>query len=262
MDYLATYNRLIEKARSENRKRSKVVYYEGHHIIPRCMGGKGKTKDINHPNIVLLTAKEHYIAHRLLCQIYPDNEKLRFALWCMINGLHNKSNRYQISARSFEQMRITHAEFISNYLKGRPKNSFIKPIPAVINKTRYIMSDDHKDKIRASLKGRKESLDVRAKKLGRIPWNKGKKLNEDQYQSRLSKFRSTLESKGPRVISDEHKKKLSIALKGRPSKNKGRKFLIPRSEEYCQKLKDSWQRRRTSKSAVNVINTNNDMQNS
>jgi len=54
------------------------------HIIPKCLGGQGTVLNVTHPNIVLLTAKEHYMAHRLLCEIYPDNKKLRYALWMMI----------------------------------------------------------------------------------------------------------------------------------------------------------------------------------
>lgn len=39
-------------------------YTEKHHIIPRSMGGKD-TKE----NLVVLTAREHYIAHLLLTKI-------------------------------------------------------------------------------------------------------------------------------------------------------------------------------------------------
>ena len=40
MNYQKIYDDLISKAKSENRKKYKGVYYEKHHIIPRCLRGK------------------------------------------------------------------------------------------------------------------------------------------------------------------------------------------------------------------------------
>ena len=44
---------------------------EVHHIVPKCLGGSNKKE-----NLVELTAREHFICHRLLCEIYPKNKKL------------------------------------------------------------------------------------------------------------------------------------------------------------------------------------------
>ena len=52
MNYQKIYENLISKAKSENRKKYKGVYYESHHIIPRCLGGNNDKE-----NKVLLTAK-------------------------------------------------------------------------------------------------------------------------------------------------------------------------------------------------------------
>jgi hypothetical protein len=106
MNYEKIYNDLISKARSEDRKRTKGIYYEGHHIIPKCMGGEGRTKDSTHPNIILLTAKEHYMAHRFLCMIYPTNNKLFYALWRMINHKGSRTNkRYIPGSRIYARLR-------------------------------------------------------------------------------------------------------------------------------------------------------------
>jgi hypothetical protein len=112
MNYEKIYNDIISKARSENRKKVKGgIYYEAHHIIPKCMGGEGMTYQHNHTNIILLTAKEHYIAHRLLCEIYPDNNKLRYALWMMING-SSKYERYIPSSKIYENLKKEHSSVI------------------------------------------------------------------------------------------------------------------------------------------------------
>ena len=41
MNYIKIYNKLIIKAKSENRKKFDSVYYEAHHIQPKSFGGKG-----------------------------------------------------------------------------------------------------------------------------------------------------------------------------------------------------------------------------
>ena len=52
-------------------------YSEIHHIIPKSLGGKD-SKD----NLVKLSAKEHFIAHRLLAKIYPDSGMV-YAIYMM-----------------------------------------------------------------------------------------------------------------------------------------------------------------------------------
>lgn len=57
-------------------------YFEGHHILPRCLGGEGQTKD-KHPNIIRLYPEEHYLAHKLLLEKYPGVKQLEFAFHMM-----------------------------------------------------------------------------------------------------------------------------------------------------------------------------------
>lgn len=66
MNHQKIYEAIIQKAKYENRvKLSKnqegYVYYEKHHILPRCLNGSNDKE-----NLVLLTAREHYICHKLL----------------------------------------------------------------------------------------------------------------------------------------------------------------------------------------------------
>lgn len=120
MDYRRLYDSIISKAKSENR--SKVdrdnlnyIYYEAHHIIPKCMGGKGKTVDWKtHPNIVLLTAKEHYICHMLLVQMYPHNNSLASSFLLMCNSPHTKTGntRYIPSSKMYEFAKLSKSRAI------------------------------------------------------------------------------------------------------------------------------------------------------
>lgn len=74
------------------------MVYETHHIKPRCMGG---TEDIY--NLVDLTPREHYIAHMLLAEEYPNEEKIVCA-WHFMSVI--KQDRYQATPEEYEKSRI------------------------------------------------------------------------------------------------------------------------------------------------------------
>jgi hypothetical protein len=58
MNYTQIYNQLIERAKQ---RKSVEGYKEIHHIIPRSEGGTDESD-----NLVELTGREHFIAHKLL----------------------------------------------------------------------------------------------------------------------------------------------------------------------------------------------------
>ena len=131
MDYQKIYNQIVERA--QNRKLE--GYSEKHHITPKCMGGLNDLE-----NMVELTAREHFICHRLLCEIHPENTKLWYALWLMVIGKNRQDslNPYIMSGRAYEYLRT---EFVKR-ITGIPKPS---------NKGRIITWGD---KISKSLKGK------------------------------------------------------------------------------------------------------------
>lgn len=63
MNYNTLYDALIEKAKHQVLPPG--TYTENHHIVPKCLGGSN-SKD----NIVTLTARQHYIAHKILVKKY------------------------------------------------------------------------------------------------------------------------------------------------------------------------------------------------
>lgn len=73
MNYASIYFSLMEY-----RKKNVIATGEVHHILPRCLGG-----DDSVTNLVRLTYREHYIAHRLLTKIYPENHSLKYAVYMM-----------------------------------------------------------------------------------------------------------------------------------------------------------------------------------
>jgi hypothetical protein len=95
------YNQLIEK-------RLTCIpegYCEKHHIIPKFMGG-----DNSKENLVYLTAREHYIAHKLLMKICEKHSSRKIygksvfsVLAFMMNYFHE--DRYILNSRQIEEIR-------------------------------------------------------------------------------------------------------------------------------------------------------------
>jgi hypothetical protein len=105
MNYSRIYEQIILKSKSEARAKGGAIYYENHHIIPKCLGGNN-SKD----NLVLLTAREHFISHHLLVKMYPSNRKLIHAFWymCNIKNVHQQ-NRYIPSLSIYQEARELNA---------------------------------------------------------------------------------------------------------------------------------------------------------
>lgn len=101
MDYQRIYDQLITNAKKNNK--SKTEYYEKHHILPRSMGG-GDEKS----NLVNLTARQHFIAHRLLEKITKGTP----AHYKMLNALYFMSNKdkSRLNSKSYAKLRATYAK--------------------------------------------------------------------------------------------------------------------------------------------------------
>ncbi len=114
MNYSKHYKLLIESRK--NRSISPGVYYETHHIVPRCMGG------VDSPdNLIKLLPEEHYTAHLLLAKIYPSNEKLWYSCVMMSSGLTGRKNK----CYSFVRIRASSAHSIDVKDRWAKKYGFV-----------------------------------------------------------------------------------------------------------------------------------------
>lgn len=110
--YYVWYTTLIHTAQNKNRKKKKGVYeYDLHHIIPRSLGGSD-----DKINLVLLTPREHFIAHLLLVRCVGNDEVYR-----MVAALIRFKKQAKTS-RKFELFRKT----VSTYSKGSLNASYGK----------------------------------------------------------------------------------------------------------------------------------------
>lgn len=180
MNYQRIYNQIIDRAKT----RQIEGYVEKHHIVPKCLGGNDEKE-----NIVQLTAREHFLCHRLLVEIYPNSEKLWYALFLMSIGKQKeKTKHYVISSRTYEKIKIGWLSRIKN--KPKPKG---------------FMSDELKQKISQSNKG--------------VSRNKGIKFSQNR-KNKIS------QAKKGKTFSSEHIKNLKIGIQNRKPWVKTSKVVI------------------------------------
>lgn len=179
MNYLGQYNNLIASRKTLLRKKGAGIYYEKHHIIPRWLGG-ADVKD----NLILLTAKEHFIAHMLLWKHYRDRSSaLAFHRMTKSN---NFAQERKFTASQFEKARIAFVETQSGknnwtYINGSPNKG--KPSPnkgKKLGKREWMTGDNNPAKnptvalkISAALIGIKKSPE-HVQKLNNIYYSKPK----------------------------------------------------------------------------------------
>ena len=186
MDYQQEYDKIISQARSENRKKMKGgTYYEAHHIVPLCLGGEGKTSEWKtHPNIVLLTAKEHFFAHYYLMLANPKQAKLAHAFWKMCFS-STSQKRDQINLAEFADMYQKGKELVAYETSKRFKGKKIGPrSEEVKQKMRKPKSEAHKQKIREANLGKKRSTEAIEKTAAK---NRGRSRPDVGARNRLLK---------------------------------------------------------------------------
>jgi hypothetical protein len=96
MNYQKIHDSIIERAKLRNLEAG--VYYEKHHILARSVGGGNDAE-----NLVLLTAKEHFVIHRLLFQVDSENRKLADAFIFLCNQCFMSKFENQQDHMSWEE---------------------------------------------------------------------------------------------------------------------------------------------------------------
>ena len=83
MNYVKIYKQLVDSRKLLCRFKSANDGLESHHIIPKSLGRSNRAT-----NKVLLTYREHFLAHALLVHMHDgkDKAKMSYALWMMCNS--------------------------------------------------------------------------------------------------------------------------------------------------------------------------------
>lgn len=235
MNYQNIYNSLIQK-RQINKLHKSQCYCECHHIVPRSLNGSNDTV-----NLVNLTAREHYIAHRLLEKITKEqyginsieHGKMLHAIWQM---MHSKKHKHIINSRTYDFLRIERSKMLSIQMSGAKNPMYGKSAASFMSNKKYnewceniskgntgrIVTIETRQKISNSKKGSIVSQECREKISKTLTGYKRPKEICEKISKTLTGYK-----RPPRTL--EHRRKLGESLKGKCSGEKngcfGRKWM-------------------------------------
>ena len=176
--YYTWYINICQAAQIRDWRKGTGVYLEKHHILPKSFGLGGEKDQLN---LVHLTAKEHYIVHRLLPRFINHTglkKKMDYALWY----LSNRNTEYTPSSRIYElakQQLIKNIQLRNDSAITRLKKSRPGKLNGMYGKT-------HTNKVKEKLSAlRKEQLTGKsyeelygAEKASRLKKDKSVKLKK------------------------------------------------------------------------------------
>jgi hypothetical protein len=134
MNYLSIYNSIMQQARNRTLEHG----FERHHVIPKSLGGAN-----NLSNLVQLTLREHFVAHKLLTRIHTGEAQKK--MWFAYYRLCNRHRR--TTSRMYEQAKLQAKQYLSQIHSGKT------------------ISDAHKKAIREKCRGmvgKKHSLEAKS----------------------------------------------------------------------------------------------------
>lgn len=109
------YNKWYQNIINDAKETPRRGYTEKHHIIPKSLGGSSSSS-----NLVALTAKEHFVCHRLLTKMTlgKDRKKMLCAVWAFIRCSKHQQ-RVHINGRTYSRVRSEFALALSQERKGK-----------------------------------------------------------------------------------------------------------------------------------------------
>lgn len=175
-----------------------IGYTESHHIIPKSMGGAPKDPS----NRVKLTARQHLLAHFFLWKAYRNRPMTRaYNFLSLRNGRRLKTREYAAFKEGMSLSEETKAK-ISKALTGKPSPKSDETRKRM-SKFRMGMTYSAETKRRMS-----ESAKTRTRKPH---------TEESRYKmSEAAKIREQKKKDDGYKMSENVKKKLSVALSGKP----------------------------------------------
>ena len=238
------YDEFIQSIR-ESRENVWFEYSERHHIIPRCLGG---TDDED--NLIYLTYREHFIAHKLLCEEYPGNRDLITALnfmagfrkECTPEEYEDIKRRFSESQRGdLNPMRNLESQKKSSksHTGLKHKEDTKKKISeAVSGENNPFYGKHHTDDARIKISEMKSnpSEEYRRSQSEKM---KGNKNHLGHLHSSESKKKMSISAKNRAPMDEETRRKVSIARKNAEfhlfCKNCGEEFIGKSpTKKYCK----------------------------
>lgn len=171
MDYQKVYASLISKRIICPLKKSKDLYTEVHHIVPKCLGGSNDPE-----NLTRLTAKEHFVAHRLLAKIHDSNVDLAQAILLMASS----GDLPFVNSRGFEILKTNVSRSKSLNMKQKWKE------------------ENFRTKMSASSKlAQNTPSQLETHRLNKTKWWNANESKKDEFSQRMKETMETLNRNNP-----------------------------------------------------------------
>lgn len=226
--YQRTYDSLIEKRRkfplTKDKNDPNYVYCETHHIVPKCIGGTNEKE-----NLVNLTAREHFIAHKLLLKIYEkSNDKnayirMGMALGRLITGNKEFINNISISSKEYERIKEIWVESTKAWMT----------IPENKEKMKYERTEEIRKILSMKQKLRFQNMTDKEKEKNRELLKNGHKNMSKENKDKMRKNQSLAQKKKFQNFSEEdwNKFKSQISYRERSRSKEERKRIDAKKRE-------------------------------
>lgn len=166
--YTGWYDRMMTQAIGRSRAQNDDT--EQHHILPKSLGGTNEPA-----NIVTLTLREHFIAHRLLMKM-TTGVAHRSMCWAMHRMMYTK--KYTLTSRTYATSRLIWIAMLKNSPRKTPE--WCEKMSDIVAKTW-------------------EGAEERRRKAGEVfarTWKEGRNPREDQWGPKNTMWGKTPYNKG------------------------------------------------------------------
>ena len=174
MNYKKIYKALIKKAQLRGKVNG---YTEKHHIKPRALGGSDKSH-----NLVILTPREHFIAHLLLFKFSKGKDKhLMGYAFLLMKGVSDDHQERYFNSHLYKLIREELSKSISGKnhpMYGKKQSEEVKKTISLANKG-IPKTEEHKRKISNANMNKPKTQEHRMKLSVQA---KGRKLSEETKQ--------------------------------------------------------------------------------
>ena len=221
--YTKWYFELMDKAK--DMPKIKGEYYEKHHILPKSLGGSNDKE-----NLVFLSAREHFLSHLMLVRMahftYAKMKMQKAAHFFIANHRHNN---LKINCNTYGLLKKQHSEA----MRAR------KHTPEEIEKRRLANTGKKRTE---EQKRRMSEAQQKLKETDPEYFNKHSQRFKEWHANMSNEKRNELKANQSKAAlnraphTDEAKKKISEAFKGKPL-----------SEEHKKRISGAHQKRSGSK---------------
>lgn len=187
--YTACYYRIICQAQQ---RINTNAYTERHHVIPKSLGGDNSTS-----NLVILTAREHFVCHKLLTKMTEgiDRRRMQYALVMFMR--RNPNHQRVLTSRDYEFIRGAISQAAREQMTGRIVSPETRARQSAAKRITH-NTVETKAKIAAAARNR---TDAHRQKLGNA--HRGKTITQ-QHKDAISRKLSGARNGRAQVWRVEH----------------------------------------------------------